>query len=80
MAERAEPAQDGRDQPSHQRAVTVGERFQSGMGAGAVELVIKRSVLVQDAVDDVGSDPPRRETRHFGWRGETLRWHAEVRF
>jgi hypothetical protein len=37
-------------------------------------------VLVQDAVDDVGSDPPRRETGHFGWRGKTLRWHAEVRF
>jgi len=50
------------------------------MGAGAVELVIGRAVLVQDAVDNVGSDPPRRETRHFGRRGETLRWHAEARF
>jgi hypothetical protein len=35
---------------------------------------------VQDAVDDVGGNPPRRKTRHFGWWGETLRWHAEVRF
>jgi len=80
MAERAEAAKDGCDQPPHQCAVTVGERLQSGMGAGSVELVIKRAVLVQDAVDDVGSNPPRRETGHFGWRGKTLRWHAEVRF
>ncbi|MGY3558724.1 hypothetical protein ACVWXP_001993 [Bradyrhizobium sp. USDA 4463] len=60
MAERAEPTQDGRDQTPHQRAVAVGERLQSGMSAGAVELVVERAVLVQHAVDDVGSDPPRR--------------------
>jgi hypothetical protein len=35
---------------------------------------------VQDAVDDVGGNPPRRETGHFGRRNETLRWHAEARF
>ena len=80
MAERAEPAQHGRDQAAHQCAVAVGERLQSGMGAAAVELLVKRAVLLQHAVDDVGGDPPRRETGHFGWRGETLRWHAEVRF
>ncbi len=67
---------DGRDQAAHQRAVAVGERLQSGMGAAAVELIVKRAVLVQHAVDDVGGDPPRRETGHFGRRSETLRWHA----
>jgi hypothetical protein len=50
------------------------------MGAGAVELVVERAVLVQDTVDDVSSNPPCRETGHFGWRGEALRWHAEARF
>jgi len=80
MAERAETAQNGRDQAPHQRAVAVGERLQSWMGTGAVELVVKRAVLVQDAVDDVGSNPPRRKTWHIGRRGKTLRWHADVRF
>ena len=66
MAERAEPPQDRRDQPPHQRAVAIGERFQSGMGAGAVELVVEGAVLVQHAVENVGRDPPRRETGNFG--------------
>jgi len=46
------------------------------MSAAAVELVVERAVLVQHAVDDVSSNPPRRETGHFGRRSETLRWHA----
>ena len=66
MAERAEPPQDGRHQPPHQRAVAIGQRLQSGMGAGAVELVVERAVLVQHAVENVRCDPPRRETGHFG--------------
>ena len=33
MAERAEPAQDGRHQPPHQRAVAIGQCLQSGMRA-----------------------------------------------
>jgi hypothetical protein len=37
-------------------------------------------VLVQHTVDDVGGNPPRRETGHFGRRSETLRWHADARF
>jgi hypothetical protein len=36
------------------------------MGGRAIELVVERAVLVQDAVENVGGDPPRRETRHFG--------------
>ncbi|MGY4456518.1 hypothetical protein ACVWYI_000478 [Bradyrhizobium sp. LB13.1] len=80
VAERAEPAQHGGDQAPHQRAIAVGKRLQSGMGAAAVELLVKCAVLLQHAVDDVGSNPPRGKTRHFGWRGKTLRWHAEARF
>ncbi|MHC2330714.1 hypothetical protein ACVIW0_000003 [Bradyrhizobium sp. USDA 4454] len=66
MAERAELAQDGRDQPAHQRAIAIGERFQAGMRAGAVELIVERAVLVQHAVEDVGCDAARRETGDFG--------------
>jgi len=66
MSERAEPSQNRRHQPPHQGAIAVGQRFQPGMRAGAVELVIERAVLVQDAVENIRSDPPRRETRHFG--------------
>jgi hypothetical protein len=50
------------------------------MCAAAVELLVKRAVLLQNAVDDVGGNPPSRKTGHFGWRGETLRWHAKARF
>ena len=60
MAERAEPPQDGRHQPAHQRAVAIGERLQSGMRAGAVELVIEGAMLVQHAVENIRRDPPRR--------------------
>ena len=60
MAERAEPPQDGRHQPPHQGAVAVGQRLQSGMGAGAVELVIEGPLLVQHAVENIRRDPPRR--------------------
>ena len=66
VPERAEPPQDRRHQAPHQRAVAVGERFQSGMRARAVELVVKGALLVQDAIENVGRDAPRRETGHFG--------------
>jgi hypothetical protein len=65
MAERAEPPQDRRHHPAHQGAVTIGQRLQSGMGAGAVKLVVEGAVLVQHAVENVGCDPARRETGHF---------------
>ena len=69
MAERAEPAQNRRDQPAHQRTVTVGERLQSGMSTRAVELVIERAVLVQHAVQDISGDPSCGETRYFRGTG-----------
>jgi len=46
--------------------VAVGERFQSGMRGCAIELVVKGAVLVQHAIENVGCDPPRRETGNFG--------------
>jgi hypothetical protein len=52
--------------PAHQRAVAIGQRFQAGMRAGAVELIIECAVLVQHAVEDVGRDAARRETGDFG--------------
>ena len=66
MTERAEPAQDRRHQPPHQRAVAIGQRLQAGMGAGAVELVVEGAMLVQYAVENIGRDPPRGEAGHFG--------------
>ena len=76
MAERAEPPQDRRHQPPHQRAVAIGQRLQSGMGGGAVELFVERAVLVQHAVENIRCDPPRRETGHLGWQCESLRRHG----
>ena len=75
MAQRAQPPQDGRHQPPHQGAVAIGERLQSGMGGGAVELVVERAALVQHAVQNIRRDPPRREAGHLGGRCESDRWH-----
>src|ERR1700743_1414938 len=77
MTECAEPAQDGRDQPPHQRAVAVGQRLQSGMGGSTIELLVERAMLVQHAVEHIRRDPPRREAGHFGRSSESLRWHAQ---
>ncbi len=66
MTERAEPPQNRRHQTPHQRAVAIGQRLQAGMGAGAIELVVEGTVFMQHAVENVGGDPPRRETGHFG--------------
>jgi hypothetical protein len=65
MAERPESAQDRRHQPAHQRAVAVGKCLESRVGTRAVKLVVEGAVLVQDAVQNVSGDPPRRETGHF---------------
>jgi hypothetical protein len=75
MAERAEPPQNRRHQAAHQGAVAVGERFQSGMGAGAVELIVEGAVLVQHSVEDVGRDPPCGEAGHFRRYCESRRGH-----
>ena len=76
MTQRAQPPQDGRDQPAHQRAVAVGKTFQSGVGGGAVELLVERAALVQDAIENVGRDPSRRKTRYFRRQSKTLRGHG----
>jgi hypothetical protein len=43
VAQRAEAPQHGGDQPAGQRAIALGQRAQPGMGAAAVELVVKRA-------------------------------------
>src|SRR5438045_2785781 len=40
------------------------------MHAAALELLIERAVLMQHAVENIGCDPTRRETGHFGWQCE----------
>ena len=80
MAERAEPAQDGRHKTAHQRAVAVGQRFQRGMRAGAVELVVERALPVQHAVDNVGRDSPCREAGYVRAGEGALRGHGAEMF
>jgi hypothetical protein len=60
VAKRAEPPQNRRHQPPHQGAVAIGKILQARMRAGAVELVIERTPLVQHAVENIGCNPPRR--------------------
>src|SRR5579863_2781576 len=76
MAQSAQPPQNRCDQPAHQGAVTIGEAFQSGMGGSAIELFVERATLVQDAVENIGGDSPRREAGHFSWQSESLRRHG----
>ncbi len=67
MAQRAEPAQDGRDQPAHQRAIAVRQRLQSGMRRRSVELVVEHAPLVQHAVEDISRNPARGEGQEPRW-------------
>src|SRR5579859_674524 len=76
MAKRAQPPQDGCDQPAHQSAVAIGKTFQSGVGGSAVELLVERAALVQDAIENVGRNPPRRKTWYFRRQSKTLRRHG----
>jgi hypothetical protein len=59
MTERAEPPQNRCDQTTHQGAVAIRQRLQSGMRASAVELLVERAMLVQHAIKNVRSDAPR---------------------
>ena len=56
MPQGPDPPQHGCDQLAHQRAVAVGERCQSGMLFGAVELRIEWTMTAQHVVEDVGGN------------------------
>ena len=64
MAQRAEPAQHGRDELAHQRAVAVGERREARMRS-ASSSPIERPLAAQHVVEDVGGDAAGGETGHF---------------
>src|SRR3954454_24475206 len=80
MAKGAELAQDRSHQPPHQCAVAIGQRFQRRMRGRAVELFVERAMLVQDAVQNVGGNPPCRDTGHCGRYCESLRRHGAEMF
>jgi hypothetical protein len=76
MAERAQSPQNRRDQAPHLGAVAIGEVLQSGMRGGAIELLVERAVLMQNAIEYVRRDPPRRETGYLGGQGKSLWGHG----
>src|SRR5262249_60524719 len=67
MAQRAEPAQDGRHQRPRQRAVALGERRKPE--TGVLELLVKRPAAAQYAFEHVGGKTSRRQARDFGFAG-----------
>ena len=67
-AQGSKPAQHGRDQPPHQRAVAVAQRLDRRMRGCAIQLVVQRAVAQENVVDDVRSDAARRESRRVGLR------------
>jgi len=50
------------------------------MGAGAFELIVERPVPVQNAVEDVGGDPPCGEAGYFRGGRESLGGHGSKMF
>ena len=64
MAQRAEPAQHGRDQRPRQRAVALRQAGQRGARGGAVELIVERAAAAQHAVENVGGEAPGGEAGH----------------
>src|SRR5258708_3290084 len=77
MSQRPQPSQNGRDQPAHQGAVAIGQRFQSGMRACTFELVVEGSLLAQYAAQNVRRDSPCREAGYVGWLGE-FQWRDGI--
>ena len=78
MAQGAEPAQHGGDQPAHQRAVAVGERSEAGMRGLSGQLFVERDPPPQHAVENVGGDLAGGEAGDFRLRGGTRTRHAPL--
>ena len=78
MAQRAEPAQRGRDQRTGERPIAVGEAGKPGIGAGAIELLIERAMLPQHAVKNIGRNAPGSETGHAVAAGRSGRVPARM--
>ena len=71
VTQRAEPAQHGRDQRTRERAVAVGERRETPVRVGAVELLVERAMAAQHAIENIGRDAASREAGNVGrgrWR------------
>jgi len=64
MAQRAEPAQHGRDQRPRQRAVALWKAVQRGARGGGLELIVERAAAAQHGVKNVGGEAPGGEARH----------------
>ena len=78
MAQRAEPAQRGRHDVAHQRAVALGQHADAEHGLLVLELLVERTSATQHAVENIGRDPPGSETRRFGFHGNAGTGHAET--
>ena len=66
MAQGTKSSQNGRHQTPHQGAIAVRKRFQPGMRAGPLELLVEGPVLVEYAIKNVRGDAPRGEAGHLG--------------
>jgi hypothetical protein len=62
MPQGAQPAQNGCDEPPHERTVSIRESGQRRVGLLAIELFVERSSATQDAIEDIDCDPPRGES------------------
>ena len=66
IAKRAEPAQHGRHQAAHQRAIAVCEPGELELRGLVLDLLVERPPPAQDAIEDVSGDAARRQPRGFG--------------
>ncbi len=76
MAQRAQPAQRGRSQRADERPIAIGETGKPGIAAGAIELLIERTMLPQHGVKNVGRNTPGGKAGHVVAAGGTGRLPA----
>ena len=66
-----EPPQHGGDQMAHQGAVAVGERPQARIRR-YIEQFVERPMAAQHAIENLGREPPRRQSGRLGRYGGLL--------
>ncbi len=76
VAERAKLAQDRCNQAAHQRAITIRQGLQPGVGGRTFELFVERATLVQNAIKNIGGDASRSEAGNLGGRCMSYWWHG----
>ena len=78
-AQRAEPAQHGRDDAADQRPVALGERGEASPRLGCVELLVERPAAHKHRLEELGGDTARGKPRRGTNRRASLVSACQIR-